>query len=145
MKSEPRDSLYDLPLAEVRAHADHVIRALRIVKAHVADLPRQGTDASSSLATAVSTMEKILGAFMATPSTVLARTLAELRPRERGALRRALDDEKVARERLLRLLGEVPPSMVEDALAKIEVRERVLAELVAPWRSPRTGWPSPQC
>ena len=145
MKTGPLDSLYELPLPELRTHADRAVRALRIVRAHGVELPSATREASSPVPDAISTVERVLAAFLAPPPTVLARTLANLTPRERRALRRAIDEERAARERLLLLLGDVPVSMVEDTLVRIEVRECVLAELVAPWRGAKRDWPSPEC
>jgi hypothetical protein len=90
-------------------------------------------------------VEDVLAGFLAPPPTVLTRTLAQLTYMERGVLRCAIDEERAARERLSRLLGSVPASLLEDALARVEVREWVLAELLASWRAPGTDCPSPQC
>ena len=145
MKSTPDCTpdldVHDLPLATLQARADRACLGLREARArftadiaiHVmTDRPsRSGLQRMRALDQALDAVERVLPGFTDPPRTVLARTIFDLTPVERVVLREALSAERAARERLARLLGEVAPEDVEDALARVGVREQVTAELSA--------------
>jgi hypothetical protein len=133
MKSTPDEDVSSLPLAALRARADRACLSLREAHAHIANQGpwRSASRGMRAIAQALEAVERLLPGFSAPPRALLARTVSDLTPRERRVLREAVDAERAARERLVRLLGKVAPADVEDALARAEARERVTAELSA--------------
>jgi hypothetical protein len=83
---------------------------------------------------ALGAVDRLLPGLTERPRTLLARAIGDLTSTERQVLREAVDAERAARARLERLLGEAPAADVEDALARVEARERVTGELSALFR-----------
>ncbi|HXN32832.1 MAG TPA: hypothetical protein VN894_13265 [Polyangiaceae bacterium] len=133
MKSTLHVTLYDLPLCELRARTDrarHLLREAQASAAHPLDKPDRASD-WRAIGDAIDATERLLPGLMEPPRTLLARSLRGLAPHERRVLREAIGAERAARERLARLLGDVPLAQVHDALERIEAHESVAAQLSA--------------
>ncbi len=136
MKRMPQDTVYDLPLPELRARSDHARHMLRKAQTSAAQ-PLARRDRAGGLRViveAIDATERLLPGFKERPRTLLARTLRDLTANERRFLREVIEGERAARERLVRLIGDVPLGQAEEALERIEVQESVAAELSALWR-----------
>jgi hypothetical protein len=137
MKSTQGDNVHNLPLSELRARADRARALLRDVRARVESPLARREDRAVGLRAieeALEAIERHLPGLMERPHALLARTIRDLAPNERRVLSQAIDAERAARERLTRLLGEVSPEHVEDALARVEAQESMTAELSALFR-----------
>jgi hypothetical protein len=134
MKSMTIASLYDLPLPELRVRAGHTRDVLRALQARIANsaapIERHRTG-RLAIDEALRAVDRLMPGLMDRPPGLLVRTIRNLTPQERGALRKAIDANRAVRDRLAQLLGDVSPVEAEDALARIEVQESVAAELSA--------------
>jgi hypothetical protein len=138
MKNTPTAGLYELPLAEVRWRAQRARDLLRGVQSRVAS-PVAPSDRNlhgglGAIDEALTAVDQFMPGLLEPPRTFLARAIRNLASNERAALRQALDAERVARDRLVRLLGEVPPEQADDVLVRIELEESVAAELSSLFR-----------
>ncbi len=79
---------------------------------------------------ALDEVEHLLPGLMDRPPTLVDRTVRDLSPDARAALRQAIDAERDARERLARMLGAVPLAEAERALSRVEEQDAVLFELL---------------
>jgi hypothetical protein len=133
MKSPPTTDFYDLSLPELRARTDRAYQLLSGARARVARLAGSPESDRAAAMTVVDqsleTLRRLLPGIMGPPPTLLVRAIRDLTPRERSVLRQAIDSERTARERLARLLGDVLPAHAEDALARVDARETLTAEL----------------
>jgi hypothetical protein len=123
MKSLLTSSPYDLPIAELRLRVARARRALcELALTH-------RSPGASLVHDAFAAVERLVPGFLASRPGVLARTLADLAPRERQALRETIRAERLARERRVRLLGDVAPSVAEDTLERVEEVEALADDL----------------
>jgi hypothetical protein len=76
-------------------------------------------------------VEGLLPGLTDRPRTLVDRAVRQLEPPARAALRDAIDAERTARERLDRMLGDVPVAVADAALTRVEQQEVVLLELVS--------------
>jgi hypothetical protein len=131
MKTTPDADVHDLPLLALPPRVERACLELREARAHIEQQgPWHGAQRGlRAIERALGAVERLLPGFTERPRTLLARAISDLTITERRVLREAVDAERTARERLVRLLGEVPPADVDDALARVEARERVTAEL----------------
>jgi hypothetical protein len=127
MKHAHLSTPYQLPLPDLRARTNRARELLRKAGSDWAGSPR-------AIDQALDAIDQLMPWIMARPRTLLLRTIANLAPRERAALRQAIDAERVSRERLLHVLGQVSVAQAEDALERIELQEAVAAELSAFFR-----------
>jgi hypothetical protein len=135
MNRPPLVTLYDLPLGDLRERAERARRLLRDARASAARLARRDRAPDlRAIGEAIDAAERLLPGLMEQPQTLLARTLRRLAAHERKVLRQAMDAERAARERLIRLLGGVSLGQAEDALERIEVEDAIAAEIAALWR-----------
>jgi hypothetical protein len=126
MKSTPLSTVYDWPLAELRRRGERardVLRRARVV------IGRPG--AMQCVDAALDEVERLLPGLMDRPPTLVDRTVRDLGPDARLALRQAIDAERDARERLARMLGEVSLVEADRALSRVEEQDAVLFELLA--------------
>jgi hypothetical protein len=79
---------------------------------------------------ALDEVELLLPGLMDRAPTLVDRTVRELGPDARVALRLGIDAERDARERLARMLGDVPLAEADRALARVEEQDGVLFELL---------------
>jgi hypothetical protein len=117
-------TLDDLSIPELRrrgARAREAIRAVRCAIGRVGGL--------RLIDAALDEVEALLPGLMGRPGSLIDRAVRDLGARERSALREAIDAERAARERLARMLGEISPADADEALARVEERESVCAEL----------------
>lgn len=133
MKTIPGDTFYDLPLSELRTRAERARDKLRKLQSRVAsqiEPPERNRACSlTAIDEAIAAVEGLIPGVMDRPGALLVRTVRGLAPRERAALRQAIESERVARERLTRVLGAVPPTQAEDALIRVETQELLATEL----------------
>jgi hypothetical protein len=124
MKDTRHMTLDDLSVPELRrrgARARERIRAVRCAIGSVGGL--------RSIDAALDEVEALLPGLMNRPWSLIDRAVRDLGEHERSALREAIDAERAARERLGRMLGEISPADADEALARVEERESVWAEL----------------
>jgi hypothetical protein len=135
MKSMPIATFYDLPLSELRVRAGHTRDVLRAFQARIASptaaRERNRAGRLKAIDEALRAVDRLMPGLMDRPPALLVRSIRNLTPHERAALRQAIDAERAVRDRLARLLGEVSAAEAEEALARIEVQESVAAELSA--------------
>jgi hypothetical protein len=124
MKSLPPESLYDLPMSELRARVDRARSVLREMR-----MRSQRGRGAALLSQTIDALERLVPGLLARPVALLPRTLAGLVPHERQALRRAIEAERRARQQLAHLLGDVSPAAVEDMLARVEAHEALAADV----------------
>jgi hypothetical protein len=136
MKSTPHVTVHDLPLTELRARSNQACQVLRDARTSAAQplARRDRTGGLRVIAEAIDATERLLPGSKERPRTLLARTLRDLTANERRVLREVIEGERAARERLVRLIGDIPLEQAEEALDRIEVQESVAAELSALWR-----------
>jgi hypothetical protein len=125
MKSTPFGTLYDWPLSELRRRGQRACGVLRRARAVIG---RPG--AMQCVDAALDEVEHLLPGLMDRPPTLVDRTVRDLSPDARTALRQAIDAERDARERLARMLGAVPLAEAERALSRVEEQDAVLFELL---------------
>jgi hypothetical protein len=125
MKATRVTKLDDLSLSELRRRgprARDAIRAVRWAIGRVGGL--------RSIDAALDEVEALLPGLLDRPRSLIERAVGDLGPHERAALREAIDAEHTARERLVRMLGEISAADADEALARIEERESISAELL---------------
>ncbi len=118
------DTLDDHSIDELRARAERVRRLLWHMRTRAA----RATDVKV-VHEAFDRVERLLPGLLRRPASLLARAVGDLTPEERDALRRAIQAERAARERLARLLGDLAPALVEHALERADARDAVTAAL----------------
>jgi hypothetical protein len=135
MKSTAASTLYDLSLPELRARAARARELLSEAKSRLAGpLAAVKPDRAGAIRCVdevFADVDRLLPGFFGRPRSLLSRIIEELSPIERQVLRSAVDDERVARERLARLLGHVSAAQAEDALERIEAQESLRSEMSA--------------
>ncbi len=119
-------SFYDWPLPELRLRCDRACTVLRRARTLVG---RPG--ALQCVDMALDEVERLLPGLTDRAPTLVDRAVRQLEPPARAALRAAIDAEQTARERLDRMLGEVPVALADAALTRVEQQDAVLLELVA--------------
>jgi hypothetical protein len=138
MKTIPSDTFYDLPLSELRTRAECAREMLRELQSRVAsqnNVPARNPARSlTAIDEALAAVDGLLPGLLERPGGLLIRTVRGLAPRERSALRQAIESERTARERLTRVLGAVPPAQAADALVRVETQELLATELSALFR-----------
>src|SRR5271165_7297012 len=125
MKNAPFLALHDTPLPELRRRSELACDVLRRARAVVG---RPG--ALQCVDAALDEVERLLPGLMDRPSSLVERTVRDLAPVARAALRQAIDVERDARGRLASMLGEVPVRDAEQALCQVELKDAVLFELL---------------
>jgi hypothetical protein len=125
MKNAPPATLYDWPLPELQRRSERACDVLR--RARLA-IRRPG--AMHCVDAALDEVERLLPGLMDRAPTLLDRTVRELSPEARAALRAAIDAEHRASARLARILGEVSLVEADRALARVEQQDAVLFELL---------------
>ena len=133
MKSPPETDVHDLPLSELRLRVARVCLMLHDMRARVGGASSH--HGMRCIDEALGTVARLLPGFSEPPRSLVARTVRTLAPVERRALRDAIETERAARDRVKRLLGQVPPAQAEDALARVEAVETVAAALSLLFRS----------
>lgn len=126
MKRTSLASFYDWPLPELRLRCDRACTVLRRARSLVG---RPG--ALQCVDAALDEVEGLLPGLTARAPTLVDRAVRQLEPPARAALRHAIDAERTARERLDRMLGEVPVAVADAALTRLEQQDAVLLELLA--------------
>lgn len=126
MKITPPASFHDWPLPELRLRCDRACTVLRRARSLVG---RPG--ALPCVDAALDEVEGLLPGLTDRPRTLVDRAVRQLEPPARAALRDAIDAERTARERLDRMLGDVPVAVADAALTRVEQQEVVLLELVS--------------
>jgi hypothetical protein len=126
MKHAPVSTFDQLPLAELRARTACARDMLRKAGSQMAS--------PKAIDRALDAIDQLMPWITDRPRTLLVRTVASLSPRERAALRQAIDAERAARARLLQVLGQVSVVQAEESLERIELQEAVAAELSAFFR-----------
>jgi hypothetical protein len=125
MKRAPRATIYDLPIADLRRRGRRACDVLRRTRRQVG---RPG--GLQSVDAALDEVELLLPGLMDRAPTLVDRTVRQLDPEARVALRDAIDGHRAARERLALMLGEVPEADADRALARVEEQDAVLFELL---------------
>ncbi len=118
-------TLYNLPIPELRRRGKRARDVLRRARGLVG---RPG--ALQCVDAALDEVEVLLPGLMDRAPTLVDRTVRDLDPPARVALRDAIDAERGASERLARMLGEVPLADADRALTRVEEQDAVLFELL---------------
>lgn len=126
MKRTSLASFYEWPLPELRLRCDRACTVLRRARSLVG---RPG--ALACVDAALDQVEGLLPGLTDRAPTLADRAVRQLEPAARVALRDAIDAERMARERLDRMLGDVPVAVADAALTRVEQQDAVLLELVA--------------
>jgi hypothetical protein len=124
MKVTRPTTLDDLSLPELRRRGERARDAIRAVRWAIGRVGGLG-----SIDAALDEVDALLPGLMVRPRSLIERAVRDLGPHERTALREAIDAERCAKERLARMLGEISPADADEALARVEEREGVSAEL----------------
>jgi hypothetical protein len=125
MKSAPLATIYDWPLPELHRRSERACDVLRRARAVIG---RPG--AMHSVDAALDEVEHLLPGLMDRAPTLVDRAIRDLGCDARAALRQAIDAERDARERLARMLGDVPLVDADRALSRVEEQDAVLFELL---------------
>jgi hypothetical protein len=126
MNTESLFTVNELALTELHARAARARDALRAAGLRVGH-----AGALEAIDEALDEVARLLPGLSDEPRTLLARTIRDLAPHERGVLRAAIEAERGARDRLARILGCVAPGDAEEALARVEAAESVASELLS--------------
>jgi hypothetical protein len=125
MKTSSLSTIYDLSLVELQRRAE---RACELLRRSRSVIGRPG--AMQTVDAALDEVEHLLPGLMDRAPTLVDRTVRNLGPEARVALRQAIDAERDARERLALMLGDVPLPEADRALARVEQQDVVLFELL---------------